>query len=346
MISTKYLISSINEVPREWVFEHFCNLTEVLTGQRVNIKSMFNLKDKAPSMFIYHDGATGIYRFKDFSTGKNGDGVGLVQQLSHTPITRGEAAHKIIEIYNQYRLNNKEDISLREFKVHSRYKVSSVKERSWTNLDEKYWTQFYIGSKLLEKYNIKPIETYNMSKDDNGKEKVLTIEGNYIYGYYRKDGTLYKIYQPYVKTNKFIKIHEYIQGTDQLTMTKPYLVITSSLKDIMAFDKLGFNNVESVAPDSENTIITDVIMTSYKYKYKAICTLFDDDTAGIQAMEKYNKKYDLPFVHLQGFSKDLSDSIKDHGLLKVKLVITELLKEALVPKPIPILVEQSDKAPF
>lgn len=345
MISTKYLISSVNEVPREWVFEHYCSLSETLTGQRVTIKSLFNTADKTPSMFIYYDGPAGFYKYKDFSTGKHGDGVSLVLELFKLK-GRGEAAHKIIEAYNQYRLNNKGEVNLREFKVHSKYQLSEVKERGWTNLDEKYWTQFYIGSKLLEQYRVKPLEMYKMSKiDDSGEEKILTIQGHYIYGYYRKDGTLYKIYQPYVKTNKFVKVHEYIQGTDQLTMTKPYLIITSSLKDLMAFNKLGFSNAESVAPDSENTLISENVMISYKHKYKGICTLFDNDTAGIEAMEKYQKRYDLPFVYLK-LSKDLSDSIKDHGLLNVKSIITPMLKDVLVPKEIPILVEDTNKAPF
>ena len=69
MLSTN-IITSINEVPREWVFEYYLNLKEKLTGQDVKILSVFNAKDKVPSMFIYFDVSTDKYKFKDFSTGK------------------------------------------------------------------------------------------------------------------------------------------------------------------------------------------------------------------------------------------------------------------------------------
>ena len=38
MISTKNLIYDLADVPREWIFEHYLNLTEKLTGQDLKIK--------------------------------------------------------------------------------------------------------------------------------------------------------------------------------------------------------------------------------------------------------------------------------------------------------------------
>jgi DNA primase len=111
-------------------------------------------------------------------------------------------------------------------------------------------------------------------------------------------------------------------------MAVPYLIICSSLKDIMAFTKLGYKNAEAIAPDSENTLIPEHIISAYKHKYKGICTLFDNDLAGIESMKKYKDKYDIPYVLLE-MSKDLSDSVKDTSLLKVKELLTPLLKQAL-----------------
>ena len=56
-----------------------------------------------------------VYRFKDFSSGKGGDGVTLVHELFNLS-SRGEAAHKIIEDYNQQNLTGRKDYSLQEFK--------------------------------------------------------------------------------------------------------------------------------------------------------------------------------------------------------------------------------------
>lgn len=328
MISTRSLVSNLDEIPREWPFEFYCELKEKLTGQDVKIKSIFNANDKNPSLCIYFAQQTNRYKFKDFSTDISGDGVSLVQTKFRLS-SRGEAAYKMVEDYNQFMLTNTEDYSLREFKIQQKYKVTTFQKRGWTNIDAKFWTQFHIGSKELEFYNVIPLEYYIMEKEEEGESKELRIEGYNIYGYFRKDGSLYKIYQPYVKDNKFIKIKDYIQGSDQLTLKVPYLVIGSSLKDNMSFKKLGFKNAETIAPDSENTLIQEAYITSYKHKYKGICCLFDMDEAGIKAMQKYKDKYDLPFVHLSGFSKDLSDSVRDHGVRKVREVIQPLLTAVL-----------------
>ena len=79
MISTKNIISDLEEVPREWVFEYYLNLKEKLIGQDIKMLSAFNVKDKVPSMFIYRNGD--YYKFKDFSSGFQGDQIELVKCL-------------------------------------------------------------------------------------------------------------------------------------------------------------------------------------------------------------------------------------------------------------------------
>ena len=325
MIKTKTLVSEIVEVPREWIFEHYLKLDEKLTGQHVVILSPFNSKDKRPSFSVFI-GTNNNYMFRDFSTNISGDCITLVQKLFNLS-TRGETAHKIVSDYNHWLLVNKNDYNLRDFKVQSRYKVSEFTKTGWTTLDQKFWTKFGIGSKILEKYNVSPLSSYTLRKE--GEDKTLVITGRHnMYGFFREDGTLYKIYQPFIPAAKFIKVRDYIQGTDQLTMKTKYLVICSSLKDVMAFMKLGYKEAEAVAPDSENTLIPEHVINSYKLKYQSICTLFDNDEAGINAMQSYKDKYGIKSTLLP-LSKDLSDSIKDHGILKVKEVLTPILKEAL-----------------
>jgi hypothetical protein len=331
MIQTKNLISELKDVPRAWVFEYYLNLKEKLTGQDVKIKSPLHAEDWVPSFCVYFSKTVNNYMFKDFSTGKGGDGVTLVQLLLNLS-TRGESAHKVLSDYNQFILNSKEDYSLREFKLQSKYKVVDFKKRGWTNLDSKFWLSFHIGSKLLEFYNVWPLESYKMEREIDDHVQNLVIQGsNYIYGYFRQDGSLYKIYQPYVRDNKFIKVRDYIQGTDQLTYQTKFLVINSSLKDIASFMSLKYPDVESVAPDSENTLISEHVITSYKLKYKAITVCFDIDLPGQEAALKYNTKYNIP-ITLLPMSKDLSDSVRDAGPRQVKEVLTPLLKQALCSK--------------
>lgn len=331
MLKTKSLIANLSEIPREWVFEYYLKLSEKLTGQDVKITSVFNPLEKNPSMFVYYATAAGTYKFKDFSSqDKGGDGITLVQQMFQLT-TRGEAAHKIINDYNQWLLNNKDDYDVREFKVRTKYKVASFTTRSWNTLDKKYWTQFHIGSSILEYYNVKPLESYKMQKQDQGEEvQELVIKGQFIYGYFRNDGSLYKIYQPKVTNNKFIKVKEYIQGTDQLTFKPKNLIICSSLKDMMAMKKLfGSQYMEFIAPDSENTLISPHVIAAYQNKYDNVITLFDNDIPGITAMQKYKDRFDLPYIHLD-MEKDVSDAIKEHGLCEVREALLPLLREIIL----------------
>ena len=263
MLNTKTLIVDLFEIPREWVFEYYLNLNDKLTGQDVKIKSVFNENDRTPSMSIYCS-SNNIYKYKDFSTGKSGDGLNLVLELFNLT-SRGESAHKIISDYNEYIIVNNISEIKPLFKK-AKYKIHDFTIRQWTNLDEKFWTKFKIDSVDLEYYNIKPLANYKLIKEDDDGFKEQIIKNYNIYGYFRKDGSLYKIYQPYLKDYKFIKIMDYIQGSDQLTMNVPYLIICSSLKDVIAFSKLGYNNSEAVAPDSENTIIPEHVINAYKYK--------------------------------------------------------------------------------
>ena len=326
MISTKNLISSINDIPTGWPFQYYIGLTEQLDGQDIKIKSIVNTREKTPSMCIYFDVAVEKYKFKDFSSGHQGDSIELVKILFS--LTRAQAAVKIIGDYNEYVLNNNHN-PIQEYKTYSRYKVTDYEIRHWTTIDQKYWTKFNIGSRLLEKYNVAPLQYYVMTKEDNdGKESSITIKGLSLYGYFKDDGTLYKVYQPKVSDKKFIKVKNYIQGSDQLKYDKKYLVITSSLKDLMTFERLKLNDAESIAPDSENTLIPESMLNSIIPKYKKIVVLFDNDEAGIRSMKRYKEKYDFDYVILD-MEKDLSDSIKEHGLTKTREVLLPLLKKLI-----------------
>ena len=325
MLSTTSLITDITQVPRIWIYEYYLNLTEKLNGQDVKIKSVFNVEDKKPSMCIYY-AKNNTYMYKDFSSGKSGDAIDLVKEY-FTMQNRGEACRKIMTDYGNFiKLNGTQAPT--EVKKKGKFKVKSFIVRGWNKLDEKFWTKFHIGSADLTFFCVKPLESYVLEKTDDDITTELVINNSIMYGYFRKDGSLYKIYLPNSKEHKFIKVKEYIQGSDQLTLKVNYLVICSSLKDIIAFSKLGYKNAEAIAPDSENILISESMINIYKSKYKQICTLFDNDQPGIKSMAKYAEKYQIKSVLLP-ISKDLSDSIRDRGPLKVKEVLTPLLKQAL-----------------
>lgn len=322
MISTRSIVIDIEEVPVTWIYEHYCNLTERLTGQDVKIKSVLNARDNDPSFFIYYK--DGRYKWKDFSTGSGGNEIQLIIDLHKLSFT--ESVRKIVKDYSEFLVKTKNGYALPVFREQDRYELGSVKTRNWNNLDAVYWSQYGIGSEILERFNVKPIEEYTFISTNRDKNN-LVIRGNYMYGYYTSSNKPYKIYRPKAIDYKFIKVQDYIQGTDQLYFTKPYLVICSSLKDAMCLYAFGYN-IEVVAPDSENSIIRPEVINLYKQKYKGICTLMDNDTAGLKAMERYQQLYDIPYLHLK-VEKDLSDAVKTHGIERVEEILTPMLRVLL-----------------
>lgn len=320
MFNIKNMVHDIKCVPETWIFEHFCKLKEKLTGQDVKIKSLFNPKDKVPSMSIYTK--DNGYRFNDFSTGKKGSAVDLIKHLKD--LSYYDACQHIVQSYNDYVLKNK-DYQISEIKQQGRYKVSSYNFRSWTTQDQYFWTQFNIGSKLLDEYQVKPLSSYTMTKENSE----VTITGNYIYGYFKKDGTLYKLYQPKTIDKKFIKVKSYLQGTEQCNVVNRHLLIVSSLKDIMAIRSLKLSNLNIVAADSENTMIDEQTMQEFIETYDTVIIMFDNDTAGIEAMRLYKQKYPMIQVALLDMSKDPADSIKDFGAREVRTRIVPILNKKL-----------------
>jgi hypothetical protein len=322
MFKTKDLVHDIKGVPINWIFEYFGKLKEKLSGQDVKIKSLFNSKERTPSMCIYYNAEAKVYKYKDFSTGKGGSAIDLVKDIYDLPYHK--ACNLIVEQYNDYVLHNNGGYDVKEFKEQSKYKVDSFVFRPWTTQDQYFWTQFNIGSKLLDEYCVRPLAYYTMIKD--GKE--LIIRGNYIYGYFTKGGELYKIYQPKTFDKKFLKIKDYLQG-EQHQEENDYLIILSSLKDMMALKSLKLSNINVMAPDSENSMIKKDVMENLIQDYKKVIIMFDNDEAGIKAMEKYKTTYPAVEILLLPMSKDLSDSIKDHGAKAVRDRLVPLINKKL-----------------
>lgn len=325
MISTR-LITSLWDVPREWIFEYYLNITEKLTGESIKIKSIFNPSDKIPSMIIYFDGRTSQYKFKDFSSGYQGDAIRLVELLYN--LTRDSAKDKIMFDYESY-------ISKTDFSASTpvlaatRFKLSDYQIRHWNTNDKSYWTPYNINSRMLENYNIYPLEYYELTKDkgDFVMDRIR-IEKEFIYGYFKEDGSLYKIYQPKVPAKKFLKISDYTQGLEQLQYDKKYLILVASLKDLLCFNLLDINNIEAIAPDAESTVLPKEFVEDIKMKYKKVLVLFDNDPTGKKYMQRYQEEFGFIPIEFEN-EKDIADSVKIHGIEATRNKLFPLLKQAL-----------------
>lgn len=314
-IDTRIFSTETFPVPNTWVFEKFLNLPERLAGQTVSIRSIFNKDDKTPSMMIYlHD--NNKYKFKDFSTGISGDAVDLIQHIYRLS-SRQDAFRKTMDFWEA---GDYESYTVGEL-IKTEYEVSDFKVRQWNTNDVKYWTQFHLGSEDLELHNVKPLASYTFKMTRGDEVTSNEFSKPYCYGYFKEDGTLYKIYNPKDKRTKFIKVKNYIQGHEQLKYEGDWLVILASLKDLMAFKKLRLPNIECIAPDSENVMINPKQLAYYRSKYKLISVLFDNDLPGKKSALKYHEEYQLPYTSFD-VEKDMADCVREHGLKNTRIFLT------------------------
>ena len=327
MLSAKNIVTSDGKIPSTWVFENYLDLPEKLIGQDIKMISVFNPTERTPSMCIFLDKKSAEYKYKDFSSGNYGSKIDLIKELFDLDYSK--AVFKLLQDYNSYVLKHG-TYQRSEFKEYAKYKIDFAKGREWNANDRDYWLQFGIGTTILFEYNVKALEYYKMTKEEDGKVNSIKIRGPKVYGYFNKERKMYKVYQPDQKKHKFIKIFHYLQGIDQLKYNQPNLIICSSLKDAMTLRHFNYN-VEVIAPDSENTVIKPYVIENLKQKYKRVITLFDNDKAGIKAIEKYHELYNIPGTYIT-ISKDLSDAVRDHGFKKSHEELKRALRECLNKK--------------
>lgn len=312
MISTRHVVTRLDQIPTSWAFQYYAGLNEQLHGQKVTTYSAFN-EERTPSMKIY-PGNNGNYYFHDYSSGKNGNIVTFL--VEKEGITETQAINKIREDYEKY-LKNGGTIIKDNIAPQPGWEVTDCKTRKWNQDDAKFWLQFGISSYILDYFGVKPLAEYTMSKGENSFSRSHAR----IYGYFDKKDILYKVYQP-GNDLKCISVRRVVQGLDRL-VGHNYLVIGSSLKDIMTV--VGLNlNVDVIAPESENVWLARELIERFKKKYQRIAVLFDNDEAGIKAMKKYKEDFNLYPAWLR-MSKDVSDSVRDSGKNKVLERIVPLL---------------------
>lgn len=324
MFSSRNFIDNVSEVPSSWIFENYLGLGQPLTGQSVRIHSLFNPHDKTPSMYLYYNRDAENYRFKCFSTGKGGTAIDLVMYM--WSMNYADASARVMQDYIAYRKSGK----LCETKIidHARWQVTDYTVRTWNTDDAAFWSAYNIGSDLLERYNVRPLSGYVMQKKGTNEEieEEFTVNLRHMYGYFTDDNTLYKIYQPKNRTRKFIKICDYVQGHDQLE-GKPNLIIASSLKDCLTIQSMGLR-ADVIAPDSENTLLSEELIDELKQVYDTIVTVFDSDEAGIKAMKEYHNRYRIPFCYIP-LEKDISDIAKIHGIQRATQELVPVLHKAM-----------------
>ena len=267
-------------------------------------------KDKNPSFGIFLSKRSGKLLFKDHGSGICGDIIKFVSEL------KGLTNYNDIlnTIIKDLKIKNDTVLtSTYDYKSTSSTVIGVVRQ-PFTEVDLEYWAKYSITVPTLDKYKVNSIKYYLC----NGIVKGIYKLENPMFSY--KVFNNFKIYRPY--GDKFTKwrnnLTSYdIQGFEQLPKKGNLLIITKSLKDVMALYEIGYT---VISPSSESTFIPNVALEDIKKRFKRILLCFDRDRSGITNMRKVSLKTGLNgfLVHKSFGTKDISDAVDKWGQSKVK----------------------------
>lgn len=169
----------------------------------------------------------------------------------------------------------------------------------WSELDKDYWLGHKIHSKTLQKFHVSPVHIAWIDK----KIVYRYNPSDPCYAYFVKMGkdgiARIKFYFPFRDRSKIRFMGNCdkndLMGYDSLPPSGDLLIVTKSLKDVMAFDELGFN---SVSVQAESMIFDNHIFEELKSRFPRIITLFDFDHAGVNLTNQFRKKFDTEYRFL------------------------------------------------
>ena len=294
-------------------------------------------KENNPSFGLFL-GTSGEICFRDHVLGISGDCVKLVQVKYN--LTFFEAMSKIaidFDFADQYICKSFEktkftnDISGFTSRAEVINSVTALtlgkNSRAWALHDITYWEQFGITVKTLEHFNVQPISYFHI----NGKA-YLADKHAYCFIEFKDGKETYKFYQPFNEKYKWINGHDSSvwQGWDKLPPKGDDLIITKSLKDVMAlYDVCG---IAGISLQSENTQPKRHVFDQLDDRFAVKYLLYDNDydkeiNWGQQFAEKLATDLGLIniFIDADYKSKDFSDLVKMVGRDKARQILTETM---------------------
>lgn len=301
-----------------------------------NMKSPLR-EDNNPS-FGFFIGESNELCFKDFLLG-SGDcikfvmlkfGLSFFEAMSKIVIDAGLEDHFIIK--NTFKTNcfaSAAGPSREEFVKTVNSSYIGKTSRKWDIRDYSFWNQFGITKPILDKYNVMPIAYLHVGRD---KRIIKTDFHTYCYNEMKDGIHTFKIYQPNNPQYKWLNNHDESvwQGWTQLPKEGKTLIITKSLKDVMAIASI--TGIPAVSLQAETVGPKDQVMEELKSRFKFIFVLYDNDydkevNWGREFGNKLATKYKLIQKEIEAKykSKDFSDLVKNHGHKVAKEYLEDLV---------------------
>lgn len=318
-LSKDFILSKINQ---ESIMKYY-------TGNDVTSKKLVTscLRNDNHVTVGFYKSKSGILYMHDFATNEHLDCWNVVMKLYNVSYYE---ALKIIArdfglIDNSYESKKSVPMFVESLKKTESSKIQ-VEIKDFTNDELQWWKSFGISKKLLKKYQIYSIKHVFL----NGELKFISSEKNPIYGYYfgkDKNGLeKWKIYFPMRKEFRFLNnlSKKVLQGYHQLPKTGDLLVITKSMKDVVAMYGFG---IAAVSPNSETLFIDNKKLDEFKQRFKHILVLYDNDKPGLHNMWLIRKEHpELNYFYLPIYlDKDFTDSIKLVGVENMKEYVDEFM---------------------
>jgi len=289
-------------------------------------------KENTPS-FGFFRGQSGEICFNDFLLG-SGDCIKFVQMKFN--LTFFEALSKIatdfdmeedfiVKKMNKTVTNDIQIIGRDEFLDKATTFDLKKTSRKWALHDVTFWEQYGISISTLEKFNVQPISHFHINN------KIIKAE-KYAYCFieFKDDRETYKIYQPYSEKYKWLNSHNNSiwQGWSQLPTKGHDLIITKSLKDVMAIYEV--TGISAVALQCENVLPKRHVFEELEKRFTVIYGFYDNDfdkeeNWGRIFGQKLCSTYGLIYMEIDDEyrAKDFSDLVKSLGREKAKQIIIE-----------------------
>ena len=317
-ITKDFILSKVNQ---ESIIQYY-------TGVDVNSKKLFLSPlrtDNHITCSIYKS-KSGILYIHDFATNEHIDCWNLVMRLYNCNYY--EALKIIAQDFN---LISSDIIKTQVPKI-----VESLKEtksakiqvqiKDFTNKELEWWESFGISKKTLKKYHVFSLQHVFL----NGELKFTSSEQCPIYGYYfgkdKNHEEKWKIYFPTRTEFRFLNntSKKLLQGYKQLPKEGDLLVISKSMKDIMAMYEF---NISAIAPNSETLFINDKQLEEFKQRFKHILVLYDNDRPGLRNMAQIRRQHpELNFFFIpRSLSKDFTDTLKMVGMDKMRELVNQFM---------------------
>ena len=201
-----------------------------------------------------------------------------------------------------------------------------VQIKDYTEEELKWWETFGISKKLLKKYHIYSLQHVFI----NGQLRFTSSSKCPIYGYYfgkdKNGNEKWKCYFPLKTEYRFLNnlSKKILQGYHQLPKTGDLLVITKSMKDVVALYGFG---IAAVSPNSETLFVDDKKLEEFKQRFKHILVVYDNDRPGLYNMAKIRREHpELNYFYMPWYlAKDFTDSIKLVGVDNMKEYVDEFM---------------------